>query len=408
MTWQDILQIIVYFGLLIIATPILGTYMARVYMGKTTPLSPILRPIETVIYRLAGINPTEEHHWRGYVMALLIFNGLGFVMVFLLQLLQGILPLNPANLPATSLHLAFNTAVSFTTNTNWQAYGGETTMSYLTQMLGLAVQNFLSASTGIAVMVALTRGLANKTSQSLGNFWSDMVKTVLYVLLPLSIIVAIALIGEGVVQNFNPYIEAQTLSGETQLIPQGPAASQIAIKQLGTNGGGFFSVNSSHPYENPTPLSNFVQMLAILLIPASLTYTYGLMVGDKRQGWTIFIAMFTLLIIGLSVMLISEYSTNPIYDAGGIMEGKETRIGITNSVLWGMTTTAASNGSVNSMHSSFSPMAGGVALLNILLGEIIFGGVGAGMYGMFIFLILTVFIAGLMVGRTPEYLGKKN
>lgn len=407
MTGLDILQLVIYFGLLIIATPILGTYMARVYMGKSTPLTPILAPIERGIYRLAGINPTEGQHWHRYVLALLIFNGLGFVMVFLLQLSQGILPLNPAHLPATSLHLAFNTAVSFMTNTNWQAYAGETTMSYLTQTLGLAVQNFLSASTGIAVMVALTRGLANKTSSSLGNFWSDIVKTVLYILLPLSVVMAIVLMGEGVVQNFNPYVEAQTLSGETQLIPQGPAASQIAIKQLGTNGGGFFNANSSHPYENPTPLSNFIQMFAILLIPASLTYTYGVMVGDKRQGWTIFIAMFILLIIGLSVMLMSEYSTNPIYDARGIMEGKETRIGITNSVLWGMTTTAASNGSVNSMHSSFSPMTGGIALLNILLGEIIFGGVGAGMYGMFIFLILTVFIAGLMVGRTPEYLGKK-
>jgi len=407
MTWQDILQIALYFGLLIIATPLLGGYIARLYTGKPTLLSPILRPVENLIYRLAGINPTEAQPWRKYALALLIFNGIGFLAVFLLQILQGILPLNPANLPATSLHLAFNTAVSFTTNTNWQAYGGETTMSYLTQMLGLGVQNFLSASTGIAVMVALTRGLANKSSKSLGNFWSDMVKTVLYLLLPLSIIMAVVLVGEGVVQNFNPYVEAQTLSSETQLIPQGPAASQIAIKQLGTNGGGYFSVNSAHPYENPTPLSNFIQVFAILLIPASLTYAYGVLVGDKRHGWTIFIAMFILLIAGLSIMLISEYSTNPIYGVAGLMEGKETRFGVTNSVLWGVTTTAASNGSVNSMHSSLSPLAGGITLLNILLGEIIFGGVGAGMYGMFIFIMLTVFIAGLMVGRTPEYLGKK-
>jgi K+-transporting ATPase ATPase A chain len=407
MTWLDMAQLVIYFGLLIIATPILGTYMARVYMGKSTPLSPILRPIETIIHRLAGINPTEEQNWRKYALSLLVFNAIGFFAVFLLQLLQGMLPLNPANLSGTSLHLAFNTAVSFTTNTNWQAYGGETTMSYLTQMLGLTVQNFLSASTGIAVIIALTRGLANKSSKVLGNFWSDMVKSTLYILLPLSIIMALVMVGQGVIQNFNPYVEAQTLSGETQLIPQGPAASQIAIKQLGTNGGGYFSVNSAHPYENPTPLSNFIQVFAILLIPASLTYTYGLMVGDKRQGWTIFITMFILLIIGLSVMLISEYSTNPIYGVSGIMEGKETRFGVTNSVLWAVTTTAASNGSVNSMHSSLAPLAGGVALLNILLGEIIFGGVGAGMYGMFIFIILTVFIAGLMVGRTPEYLGKK-
>lgn len=407
MTGQDVIQLILYFGLLIIATPILGTYMARIFMGKSTPLTPILAPIEKGIYRLAGINPTEKQGWRKYALSLLMFNLIGFVMVFTLQMLQGILPLNPTNVPATSPDLAFNTATSFMTNTNWQAYGGETTLSYLTQMVGLAVQNFLSASTGIAVMVALARGLANKSSKILGNFWSDMVKSTLYVLLPLSVVLAVILIGQGVVQNLNPYVEAQTLSGETQLIPQGPAASQIAIKQLGTNGGGFFSVNSAHPYENPTPLSNFVEMFAILLIPASLTYTYGVMVGDKRQGWTIFFAMFTLLTIGLSVMLISEYSTNPIYGAGGLMEGKETRFGVTNSVLWGVTTTAASNGSVNSMHSSLSPIAGGIAMLNIMLGEIIFGGVGAGMYGMFIFIMLTVFIAGLMVGRTPEYLGKK-
>ncbi|MCL4255916.1 MAG: potassium-transporting ATPase subunit KdpA, partial [Anaerolineae bacterium] len=407
MTGQDVIQLVLYFGLLIIATPILGAYMARIFMGKSTPFTPILAPIERGIYRLAGINPTEEQEWHKYALSLLIFNLIGFVMVFALQMLQGSLPLNPANVTSTSPDLAFNTATSFMTNTNWQAYGGETTMSYLTQMLGLAVQNFLSASTGIAVMVALARGLANKSSKILGNFWSDMVKTTLYVLLPLSIIVAVMLIGQGVVQNLNPYVEAQTLSGETQYLPQGPAASQIAIKQLGTNGGGFFNVNSAHPYENPTPVSNFLQMFAILLIPASLTYTYGMMVGDKRQGWTIFFAMFTLLIIGLTVMLISEYSTNPIYGVGGLMEGKETRFGVTNSVLWGVTTTAASNGSVNSMHSSFSPIAGGIAMLNIMLGEIVFGGVGAGMYGMFIFIILTVFIAGLMVGRTPEYLGKK-
>lgn len=407
MTPTDILQLVIYFGLLIIATPILGGYMANVYLSKKTILSPILHTIENGIYRLAGINPNEEQQWGKYAISLLIFNLIGFAMVFALQLLQGVLPLNPANVPSTSLHLAFNTATSFMTNTNWQSYGGETTLSYLTQMLGLGVQNFLSASTGMAVMVALTRGLANKTSKSLGNFWSDMVKSTLYILLPLSILMAIFLIGQGVVQNFNIYTEAQTLSGQTQLLPQGPAASQIAIKQLGTNGGGFFNVNSAHPYENPTPLSNFVSVFAILLIPASLTYTYGVMVGNKRQGWVIFIAMFTLLMAGLTVMLISEYSTNPIYGVGALMEGKETRFGVTNSILWGVTTTAASNGSVNAMHSSFSPLAGAISMLNIMLGEVIFGGVGAGLYGMFVFIVLTVFIAGLMVGRTPEYLGKK-
>jgi K+-transporting ATPase ATPase A chain len=407
MTALDVLQLVIYFGLLIIATPIFGGYMAMVYMGKQTIFTPLLRPIENGIYRLAGINPDEEQRWGKYAVSLLIFNLIGFATVFALQLLQGSLPLNPANVPATSLHLAFNTATSFMTNTNWQSYGGETTMSYFTQMLGLGVQNFLSASTGMAVMVALTRGLANKSSKSLGNFWADMVKSTLYILLPLSIIMAVILMSQGVVQNFNTYTEAQTLSGQTQLLPQGPVASQIAIKELGTNGGGFFNVNSAHPYENPTPVSNFVSVFAILLIPASLTYTYGVMVGNKRQGWVIFIAMFTLLMVGLSVMLISEYSTNPIYGAGALMEGKETRIGVTNSILWGVTTTAASNGSVNSMHSSFSPLAGGIAMLNIMLGEVIFGGVGAGMYGMFVFIVLTVFIAGLMVGRTPEYLGKK-
>jgi len=407
MIGQDVIQLVLYFGLLIIATPILGTYMARLFTGKSTPLTRILAPVENGIYRLGGITPTEEQDWRKYAVAMMVFNIIGFVVVFTLQMLQGGLPLNPANVPSTTPHLAFNTATSFMTNTNWQSYGGETTMSYLTQMLGLAVQNFLSAATGIAVMVALARGLANKSSKILGNFWSDIVKSTLYVLLPLSIIVAVILISQGVVQNLTPYVEAQTLSGEAQYLPQGPAASQIAIKQLGTNGGGFFNVNSAHPYENPTPLSNFVQVFAILLIPASLTYTYGVMVGDKRHGWVIFFAMFTLLIAGLSVMLISEYSTNPIYGIGGLMEGKETRFGVTNSVLWGVTTTAASNGSVNSMHSSFSPIAGGIAMLNIMLGEVIFGGVGAGMYGMFVFIVLTVFIAGLMVGRTPEYLGKK-
>jgi len=407
MTLLDVLQIALYFGLLIIATPIVGGYMANVYMGKRIFITPILRPIENGIYRLVGINPNEEQRWGKYAVSLVVFNLIGFVMVFLLQILQGSLPLNPANMPSTSLHLAFNTATSFMTNTNWQSYGGETTMSYLTQMLGLGVQNFLSASTGMAVMVALARGLANKSSKSLGNFWSDMLKSTLYVLLPLSIIVAVVLIGQGVVQNFNTYTTAQTISGQTQLLPQGPAASQIAIKQLGTNGGGFFNVNSAHPYENPTPLSNFVSVFAILLIPASLTYTYGVMVGNKRQGWVVFFAMFTLLIAGLTVMLISEYSTNPIFGAGALMEGKETRFGVTNSILWGVTTTAASNGSVNAMHSSFSPLAGAVAMLNIMLGEVIFGGVGAGMYGMFVFIVLTVFIAGLMVGRTPEYLGKK-
>jgi K+-transporting ATPase ATPase A chain len=407
MTSLELMQIVVYFGVLVVCVPLLGGYMAKVFAGERTLLTPILRPIENLVYRLSGVDPTEEQDWKTYTLALLVFNLLGFATLFVLQLAQGSLPMNPAGLGSVEPFLAFNTATSFMTNTNWQAYGGETTMSYLTQMLGLNVQNFVSAATGIAVVIAMTRGLIRKSAATIGSFWADLVRCVLYVFLPLCIVLALILISQGVVQNFNDYVEATTLPGETQLIPQGPAASQIAIKQLGTNGGGFFNTNSAHPYENPTPLTNFLEMLSILLIPAALTYTYGVMVGDRRQGWVIFLAMLLLFTAGFTAMLISEYSANPVYGAAGVMEGKETRFGIANSILWGAATTAASNGSVNAMHSSFTPLAGGVALLNIMLGEVIFGGVGAGLYGMLIFVILTVFIAGLMVGRTPEYLGKK-
>jgi K+-transporting ATPase ATPase A chain len=407
MTTLELLQIIIYFGLLIVCTPLLGGYMAQVFGGERTLLTPLLRPLETGVYRLAGVNADEEQNWRQYALALLIFNIIGFLLLFLLQVFQGSLPLNPAGLANVEPALAFNTATSFMTNTNWQSYAGETTLSYLAQMVGLAVQNFVSAATGIAVVIALTRGLARKTAATLGNFWSDLVCTTLYVLLPLAVVLALLLVSQGVIQNFNAPVAATTLTGETQTLHQGPAASQIAIKQLGTNGGGFFNTNSSHPYENPTPLSNFLQMFAILLIPAALTFTYGKMVGSTRQGWVIFAAMLILLVAGLTVMLIAEYSPNSVFGTASAMEGKETRFGITNSILWGAATTAASNGSVNAMHSSFSPLAGGIAMLNIMLGEVIFGGVGAGLYGMLIFVILTVFIAGLMVGRTPEYLGKK-
>ncbi|MBL8162071.1 MAG: potassium-transporting ATPase subunit KdpA [Anaerolineae bacterium] len=407
MTALELLQIIVYFGLLIVMTPLLGSYMAHVFTGQRTLLTPVLRPLEALIYRLAGVRADEEQDWWGYAVALVAFNILGFLVVFGLQLAQGALPLNPAGLPNVELTLAFNTATSFMTNTNWQSYAGETTLSHLTQMVGLAVQNFVSAATGIAVVIALTRGLARRTAQTIGNFWVDLVRATLYVLLPVSVVLALLLVSQGVVQNFSAPIEATTLTGETQILSQGPAASQIAIKQLGTNGGGFFNVNSAHPYENPTPLSNFLQMFVILLIPAALTFTYGKLVGSTRQGWVIFAAMLVLLLVGLSVMLVAEYSPNPVFGTASAMEGKETRFGITNSILWGGVTTAASNGSVNAMHSSFSPLAGGIAMLNIMLGEVIFGGVGAGLYGMLIFVILTVFIAGLMVGRTPEYLGKK-
>ncbi len=303
--------------------------------------------------------------------------------------------------------LAFNTAVSFMTNTNWQSYAGETTLSYLTQMLGLTVQNFLSAATGVAVLLALTRGLTRRSLQTIGNFWTDLVRATLYVLLPLAFILAILLVGQGVVQTFSPAMHVQTLEGHSQIIPFGPAASQIAIKQLGTNGGGFFNANSAYPLENPTPLCNFLQMLSLLLIPAALTYTYGKMVGCRRQGWAIFAAMIALFLAGLVVSLLAEYGFNPVTGIAASMEGKEVRFGIANSVLWANATTAASNGSVNAMHSSLSPLTGLVAMFNIMLGEVIFGGVGAGLYGMLVFVILTVFIAGLMVGRTPEYLGKK-
>jgi len=407
MTTFEFLQIALYLGLLIVCTPLLGGYMARVFRGERNLLSFVLRPVENGLYRLIGIDSRAEQDWKAYAWAVILFNAVGFVFLFVLQLIQGYLPLNPAGLGNVEPFLAFNTATSFVTNTNWQAYAGETTLTYLTQMIGLTVQNFVSAATGIAVVVALIRGLIGRAGKSLGNFWVDLVRSTLYVLLPLSIILAILLIGQGVVQNFNAPAAATTLSGETQMLPQGAAASQIAIKQLGTNGGGFFNVNSAHPYENPTPFSNFLQMFSILVIPASLTYTYGVTVGSKPQGWAIFAAMFILFVLGLSVMLVSEYTPNPV--VGGIlpMEGKELRFGITNSILWGAATTVASNGSVSAMHSSFSPIAGGIALLNMMLGEVIFGGVGAGLYGMLIFVILTVFIAGLMVGRSPEYLGKK-
>jgi len=407
MTPQEFAQIVLFMGLLIVCTPLLGVYMARVYQGERTVLSPVLRPVEDGLYRLIGIDARAEQDWRGYAAALVAFTLIGFAFLFVIQLIQGSLPLNPAGLGNVEPFLAFNTATSFVTNTNWQSYAGESTLSVFTQMIGLTVQNFVSAASGMAVVIALTRGLIGRTGKALGNFWVDLVRSTLYILLPLSVILAVVLITQGVVQNFNAPVQAVTLSGDVQVLPQGAAASQIAIKQLGTNGGGYFNINSAHPYENPTPLSNFLQVFSILLIPAALTYTYGVMVGSKRQGWAIFAAMFALFVVGLSVMLIAEYTPNAV--TGGLLalEGKETRFGITNSILWGAATTAASNGSVNAMHSSFSPLAGAVALLNMMLGEVIFGGVGAGLYGILVFVILTVFIAGLMVGRSPEYLGKK-
>lgn len=407
MTIQDIIQVLLYFALLIGLTPILGNYMNKVFTGEKHFMRLVFGWIEKLTYKIIGINPDEETNWKSYTFGLLLFNLVGFIFLFLIQLFQASLPFNPAQLPNVTWHSSFNTAVSFVTNTNWQGYAGETTQSYFVQMVGLTVQNFVSAATGMAVLLALIRGLSRKTTDKLGNFWTDITRITLYVLLPLSIIFAVVLVGQGVVQNFKPYETAQTIQGAQQVIPMGPAASQIAIKQLGTNGGGFFNANSAHPFENPTPLSNFLEMLFILLIPAALTFSYGKMVGSARHGWTIFTAMTILLVVGLSISLYAEYSANPIFGNLPLMEGKETRFGITNSVLWSTVTTAASNGSVNAMHDSLSPLAGMVAMINIMLGEIIFGGVGAGLYGMVIFIIITVFIAGLMVGRTPEYLGKK-
>jgi potassium-transporting ATPase potassium-binding subunit len=400
MSSRDFVQLGLYLLALLVATPVLGAFMARVFQRRPTLVSSVLSPVETAIYRLAGVNERHEMRWTEYCLALLAFNAVGFVFLFVLQLIQGSLPLNPAKLDNVPMPLAFNTAVSFVTNTNWQAYSGEATMSYLTQMLGLTVQNFVSAATGIAVMLALTRALVGRSANALGNFWADLTRSTLYLLLPLSLVFGVVLVSQGVVQTFAAYTQATTLEGAAQQIPLGPAASQIAIKQLGTNGGGFFGVNSAHPFENPTPLSNFLEVLAILLIPAALTYTFGVMVGNRRQGWVLFGTMMALFLVGLAVTWWGEISASSL-------EGKETRFGVFNSALWATATTDASNGSINAMHDSFSPLGGLVPMLNIMLGEVIFGGVGAGMYGMLMFVILTVFIAGLMVGRTPEYLGKK-
>ncbi|MFA5329465.1 MAG: potassium-transporting ATPase subunit KdpA [Prolixibacteraceae bacterium] len=407
MTTLDYFQIILFIVLLISLTPVLGKFMYKVFTGEKHIMHPVFGWLEKLIYKFIRVNPDEETNWKSYTFGLLLFNMVGFLFVFLIQLFQAQLPLNPANLANVSWHSAFNTAVSFMTNTNWQGYAGETTLSYFVQMIGLAVQNFVSAATGIAVIIAVLRGVSRKNTDKLGNFWTDLTRSTLYILLPLSILFAVVLVGQGVVQNFSSYETVHTLQGADQVIPMGPAASQIAIKQLGTNGGGFFNTNSSHPFENPTPFSNFLEMFAILIISASLTYTYGKMVGSTRHGWTIFSVMMLLFVVGLGISLYGEYSTNPVFGHISSMEGKETRFGITNSVMWSTATTDASNGSVNSMHDSLSPLAGMVAIINIMLGEVIFGGVGAGLYGMFVFVILTVFIAGLMVGRTPEYMGKK-
>ena len=448
MTPNGFLQVALYLVVLLALVRPLGGYMARVYDGTPTWVSRVLGPVERLIYRLTGVDPDEGMDWKTYALAMLLFNLLGLLVVYALQRLQGVLPLNPQGFGAVTPDSAFNTAASFVTNTNWQGYGGEATMSYLTQMLGLAVQNFVSACAGMATLVALIRGFRNSGTRDIGNFWVDLTRSVLYVMLPLSIALALAQTSQGVVQNFsayetvpllqstsvttpvkdadgNPVLDdtgtpkTETTTVGEQTLPMGPASSQIAIKQLGTNGGGFFNVNSAHPYENPTPVTNFLEMLSILLIAAALCYTFGAMVGDTRQGWAVLAAMTIVFVVMLGVCEWAEYRGNPrlaplgvdqtasAVQPGGNMEGKEVRFGIANSALWATATTAASNGSVNAMHDSFTPLGGLVPLFMIQLGEVIYGGVGSGLYGMLIFAIIAVFVSGLMVGRTPEYLGKK-
>ncbi len=407
MNKYDVLQILIPLGLLVVFTPLLGGYMAKVFQGKNHLLSKPLRPLEGLAYRLCLVDENEEMTWKKYASALLLFNLFGFLAVFALQTLQARLPLNPQRLANISWDSAFNTAVSFVTNTDWQGYSGETAMSYLTQMLGLCVQNFLSAATGMAVFLALTRGFIRRGSATVGNFWVDVTRSTIYVLLPLSFILALVLVWQGSVQNVAPYVSATGVEGGAQSLPMGPAASQIAIKQLGTNGGGFFNANGAHPFENPTPLANLLELVAILLIPSSLTWTYGVMLGKRRQGIVIFAAMFTLLSFGLAASLWAQYGPNRSLGEPAVMEGIDTRIGTANCVAWSVFTTATSNGSVNCMHESMSPLSGGVALVNIMVGEVVFGGVGVGMTGMLVFILITVFLSGLMVGRTPEYLGKK-
>ena len=413
------LQLALYMAVLFACVVPLGAFMAKVFQGEKHILSPVFGWLEKGIYAVSGVKADKDMTWQEYAMATLVFSLGGFVVLYLILIFQNLLPLNPQKMPGLSPDLSFDTAASFITNTNWQSYTGEAVMSYFSQMVGLVVQNFLSPAVGLAVMVALIRGLTRKSAAGIGNFWVDTVRATLYILLPLSLIYALVLCGLGVIQTFDPYVTAHTLNGGDQTIALGPVASQEAIKMLGTNGGGFFNVNSAHPFENPTPLSNFLEVLTILLIPAASCYTFGVMVGDKRQGWAILAAMTVIFVPLLLFCVAMEQSGNPHFSAlhidqmashlqaGGNMEGKETRFGITNSALWASATTAASNGSVNAMHDSFTPLGGLVPLLFIKFGEVIYGGVGSGLYGMLIMVIITVFIAGLMVGRTPEYLGKK-
>jgi K+-transporting ATPase ATPase A chain len=418
-TLNSVLQVFLFLLVVLLITKPLGLYMTAVFSGQRTWLSPLFAPLERLIYRACGIDPEREQKWTGYVIAMLVFNLAGMLLLYALERTQQWLPLNPQHLGAVEPQLAFNTAASFTTNTNWQNYAGEQTMSYLTQMAGLAYHNFISAATGMALAVALVRGLARRSAEHLGNFWVDLTRATLYILLPICLVGALVLVSQGVIQNFNPYTVVHTLDGGTQVIAQGPVASQEIIKELGTNGGGFFNANSAHPFENPNALTNLIEMLAIISIGAGMFYMFGRMVGDTRQGWALWAASAIIFVLALAVALPAEQSGNPLLthlgvnqqatalQPGGNMEGKEVRFGITDSVLFTVTTTATSCGAVNSFLDSYTPLGGLVPLANIALGEVIFGGVGSGLYGMLMFAILTVFIAGLMVGRTPEYLGKK-
>ena len=411
MVIEEVLLIILFLLILTIAAIPLGKYMSKVFTGKKTFMTPVIRPVENFIYRICSIDQNQEMTWKRYAYALLIFNIIGITFLFALQLIQNFLPLNPAQMSSVRWDTALNTAISFATNTNWQSYAGETTMSYLTQMLGMTVQNFLSASVGIAALLALIRGFTRQNSDTVGNFWVDLTRTSLYVLLPIAVVFALILASQGVVQTIDPYVTAQTLNGANQTIAIGPVASQEAIKMIGSNGGGFFNANSAHPFENPNGLTNILETFAILLIPISLVFAFGYIIRNFKQGLVIFAAMMILLVAGMGVAYYAESQSNPIIDklgvTGGNMEGKELTFGVAESVLWGSATTDVSNGGVNSMHDSAMPLTGLVYMFNMGIGEVIFGGLGVGLIGMLFYVILTMFIAGLMIGRTPEFLGKK-
>lgn len=403
----DAIQFVLFIGVLTSLSIFLGSLFYKALSGEKNILSPVLLKPEKFIYKLLRIDEKHDMAWKEYMWGVLFISFISLVFVLVLQLFQQYLPLNPQKLSGVEFFLAFNTAASFMTNTNWQSYSGETTLSYLVQMIGLTVQNFVSAAVGLSVLLALVKGISIRQGKTIGNLWVDLTRSILYVLIPLAVIVAVLLVSQGVVQTFSSYETAKTLEGNQQIIPLGPAASQIAIKQLGTNGGGFFGVNSAFPFENSTPFSNFLQVLSILLIPASLVFTYGKMLGNKKHAWLIFGVMMFVLCSGVIISYWSEVSSSSLLNTNQLMEGKEARLGVFNSVLWSVVTTVASNGSVNAMHSSLSPISGMISMLNMQLGEIIFGGVGSGLYGMILFILLTVFISGLMVGRTPEYFGKK-